>query len=270
VSNRAIIRTLFGDVENNERLRTMVNVALENENSFFKENSSLQPLAYFVLGDKNEEYLKERNVKNIIKISSQSDARPHQEIPIYYNKTYLANEAFKLWGKNIEMLLLDMDVQIFKWPDETMWELYGLKKNNITHFQSPIRCGYKHNQRVPIKPEDDNIEGIVRNALICSCIIYCNDQTMWEEYLNTYEELYQRLKSNPWYYRITRRGSKLLLPAFHDEHTLFFWFDKKFGIKTIAEIVEMVEPHSVTKFFQSPPEAKAMKQKANLYFKHRG
>ena len=267
---KAIIRTLFGDVENNERLRNMVNSALENESNLLKANSSLKPITYFVLGDKNEEYLKKRNVKDIIKISSKSDARPHQEIPIYYNKTYLANQAFKLWGKNIEMLLLDMDVEIYKWPDERMWDLYSLKKNNITHFQSPVRCGYKHDQRVPIKPGDENIKGIERNTLICSCIIYCNDQTMWEEYLNTYEELYQRLKANVWYYWVTKRGTKIPLTAFHDEHVLFFWFDKKFGIKTIPEIVKIVEPRSITKFRGSPPEALVIKKQEDLYFRHRG
>jgi hypothetical protein len=268
--DRAIIRTLFGDVENNERLRIMVDTALENEGALLNANSNLKPITYFVLGDKNEEYLKKRNVKDIIKISPNPDARPHQEIPIYYNKTYLANEAFKLWGKNIEMLLLDMDVRIYKWPDERMWELYGLKKNNIAKFQGAVRCGYKHDQRVPVNPGDESIKGVERNCLICSCVIYCNDQTMWEEYLNIYEELYQRLKSNVWYYWITRRGTKFPLPAFHDEHTLFFWFDKKFGMKTIAEIVEMVEPHSITKFNQSPPEARAIKKQEDLYFRHKG
>jgi hypothetical protein len=267
--SKIIIRTLFGNVYD-DRLRNMVDTALANENYFFKENPNIQPFTYFVLGDKNEEYLKTKKVKNIIKINSNPDARPHSEIPIYYNKTYLANEAFKLFGKSTEMLLLDMDVNILKWPDKRMWDLYGLKKDNLTHFQSPVRCNYRRDQRVPIKPEDENIKGIVRNALICSCVIYCNDQTMWEEYLNTYEELYQRLKSNAWYYVTTKRGIKCPLPSFHDEHTLFFWFDKKFGIKTIKEIVSMVEPHSITQFSKSPIEAKIIKRQADLYFKHKG
>ena len=178
MNNRKVIRTLFGDVENNERLRGMVDLAINNENNLLKENSSLQPITYLVLGDKNVEYLKKRNVKDIIKISSQPDIRPPHsisyykdldgngkpfkfpEFPIYYNKTYLANEAFKLFGKNIEMLLLDMDVKIIKWPDEKMWDLYGLKKNNITHFQSPVRVGYRHNQRVPT---DLNNNGLIKD-----------------------------------------------------------------------------------------------------------
>ena len=152
-----------------------------------------------------------------------------------------------------------------------MWELYRLKKNNPAHFQGVTRCGYKHDQRVPITPADENIQGVERNMLITTCVTYCNDPAMWEEYLNTFMELYLRLKNNPWNYWYTKRSHKgFPIENWHDEHVLFYWFDKHFGLKTTDEIVEMVEQHSIIKLNQSPPQARAIKNKNDLYFKHKG
>lgn len=195
--NRIVIRTLFGDVEKNNRLRAMVDCATDNENSLREKNPNAEPIYYFILGNNNAQYLKNKGMKNIITISDKIDARPIPEIPIYYNKTFLALKAFDKFGSNAEVLLLDMDVRLYKLPDKKMWNLYAIKANNIAHFQSPLRQGYRHDQRIPINPSNESDNGIVRNMLINSCVIYCNDQNMWGEYLETYEKVHLKLKNQP-------------------------------------------------------------------------
>ena len=263
---KAMIRTIFGDIEKNERLRMMFDTAMEREKRFSDDIKSSHPIYYFVLGEKNADFLHRNGIKDIILVDKESDVRPNKLLPIFYNKTYLAGRAFDIFGGKVEFTLIDMDTTINKWPNDRMWELFSLKET-VAGFQSPVRINYRHLARVPLLSNDGR-DDIVYNFLICSCVIYCNDKKMWDEYLATYQILYDRLIKKPYIFR----RSRSLIDYYHDEHVLTYWFDSKYGAIDIGDIVDMVEPHSIFVFNKNHRHEKtiALKDGRDNYFRHNG
>ena len=97
-----------------ERLRNMVDSALENEKTFLNVNPSLEPFTYFVLGDKNEEYLKYRNFPsytwNQLKerddfIRELAEDNGYNYEVVWINKTtYFKNEKQKVVNEILDII----------------------------------------------------------------------------------------------------------------------------------------------------------------------
>jgi hypothetical protein len=263
-----IIRTIFGSIEKNDRLRLMFENAQKEEEHFPAEVKKSNPIYYLVLGDKNADWLIKHGIKDVILIDKEPDARPNAKLPIYYNKTFLALKSWEVWGKHTEFVLIDMDTRITKWPDERMPQLLALKPT-VAGWQSPVRINYRYDSRVPLLFEDLGFT-CVRDMLICSCVIYCKNKEMWSDYLDTYQILYDRLVRKPVLYR---NGRTNLIDTYHDEHTLTYYFDMRFGALDLDKIIDMVEPFDITKMDRNHRHKSSTALKTNddnIFFRHRG
>jgi hypothetical protein len=267
-----VIRVLFGDIlETKNSVQELDNIKLRNElddciamdlSAVWDLFGGKKNIYYFVCGNKNAEYLKNKGVINVTELSPSPFIEPIG-ISYWYNKTKLIEKAFEEFGMEAEILYLDFDIQIKIKPDARLSFLLREKKTK-SHILSPVRfypgIG-EHNRghllRRPLAPEDSN------QTNPQNCFIYCNNGRVISEILQCYEDITKQF------------GPRNDGFEGGDEETTMYWFDKKNGIRSTQEIVDAFEPISVItlkKVVQIgkafPKESWDIKNLKDVYFWH--
>jgi hypothetical protein len=215
-------------------------------------------VTWYVLGSDNATMLTKAGAVNVRKI----DDRPlihDPSVSFWYNKTFLIREAFRDFGNNAEILYIDCDVLATKEIDSKMVSLLRGRITDERKFLAPMRrC--TRSKRVPLVTSS---RSELRNCP-CNCLMYCVDIKVIDEMLPLYKEIAG--DNGP---GTIVHWTGTLTTGWDDETVAMYWFDKKNGRKTTAEIVEAFEPESVIRLQRHPPaESTAMKKPEDLYLVH--
>jgi len=254
-----IIRVAFGNCLSCRRMRRELLEAVSIDAAGLWSNfGGLDNVTWYVLGNENAQWLKKAGAKNIRKISSLPLVHD-TSVSFWYNKTLLIQEAFKDFGQKTEILYVDCDVHSTKKPDEHMASLLRGRISKGTRFLAPMRRCVK-GKRVPLVTQDS----FDLRICPCNCLMYCTDGEVINEMLDLYPEVSEKAGST-----LTKHWTGTTTTGWDDETLAMYWFDKKNGNKTVAEIVDAFEPESVIRLQRHPPtESRTMKKPEDLYLVH--
>jgi len=213
-----------------------------------------EEIIHLVLGEQNAETLKKYGAKRI-ELIDKNPSLSESKISHFYNKTSLILKAFDKYSDG-EILVIDFDTICGKTPDQKMLDLLRSKKGKFNGtLQCPVVC-YKMKICLAKKHGGLRVQGVhpLRQCLNTS-FVYCTDRTWLVDHLDYYTK-YQKLG-----------GGKRDTSTVNDEAVLMYNLDMKYGIMFPDELVENFEP-DVVELCRSINQAKAIKNKDNLYFSH--
>ena len=240
-------------------MRREVLEAVSNDTKgMWKNIGGVDNVTWYVIGSENADMLIKAGAVNVRKI----DDRPlihDTSVSFWYNKTFLIREAFRDFGNNAEILYVDCDVKATKEIDTRMVSLLRGRISDSRKFLAPMRRGVKRKRVSLVTTSMDELKNHP-----CNCLIYCVNGNIIEEMLPLYKEIAGDGGSGT-----VAHWTGTLTTGWDDETVAMYWFDKKNGRKTTAEIVDAFEPESVIRLQRHPPaESTAMKKTEDLYLVH--